>query len=299
MPLEVAVECSNELGESVFWSEPSRQIYWIDGARGEIHCWGGEASTHQVHQPGVGAIGMIAPTREPHILVMTGRDGVSLRHLREGTSRVVSDPEQGREGIGYNDGKVDPRGRLWVGTYDSSELEPRATLWKFEHGCDPVLADSGMAVVNGPAFSPSGDVMYLSDSIGRRILAFDLKEGKLSGRRVFARCTDAEGFPDGLTVDALGYVWCAHWDGSRVTRFSPSGERDRTVMLPVPRATSVCFGGENLETLFITTARYGLTPEQLGQAPLAGALFSCHPGVQGLLPTPLSLPFEWRSACAV
>jgi xylono-1,5-lactonase len=234
---------------------------------------------------------MIVETTDPGIIGAAHRDGVVLIDLISGLQTPVASPEHGRGGITYNDAKVDPEGRLWQGTCDGDGVEPRGCLWVLENGRRPRLAETGMAVVNGPAFSPDGRMIYVSDSIGRRIIAFNMAGGKLSHRRTFATMTTDEGLPDGLTVDADGCLWCAHWGGNRVTRFAPSGERLTAVEIPASHVTSVAFGGTGLDTLFITTARYGLSAEQVTREPYSGALFSLRPGVKGLPATPLPLPF--------
>jgi len=191
---------------------------------------------------------------------------------------------------------VDSSGRLWVGTFDLNETEPRGCLWLLGDGATPQLMESGLAVVNGPAFAPDGSTVYVSDSVGRRILAYELAASRLRTRRVLVHFADGEGLPDGLTVDAEGCIWCAHWDGARVTRFSPNGERILTVAIPAPRVTSVAFGGASLDTLFVTTARYGLTEAVLAAYPDSGALFEIQTRVRGVAATPLALPFRPREA---
>jgi xylono-1,5-lactonase len=291
MTLKVAVAVENGLGESAFWSVATQQIYWIDGVAATINCWDPLTHQHRVIELPSPPLGMIAQTEDPKILAIADGKGIALFDLDVHTRVQVADPEHGREGIAYNDGKVDPDGRLWVGSYDATEIEPRGCLWMFQNGQPARLADSGFRVENGPTFSLDGRVIYVSDSVGRRILAYDIRGNRMSARRLFVECTPEEGLPDGLTTDAEGCVWCAHWDGGRVTRFSPSGERLAVICLPVPRVTSVAFGGKNLNTLFITTARSGLSEAQLAIAPEAGALFAVNPGVTGIAATPLPLPF--------
>lgn len=290
---ECVVPCQNALGESVFWSVATRAVCWIDGVEPTLWQWqadSGEYGSKRIDVPA--PLGMIAATSDPQILVMAHRAGVALHDLRSGQQQPIADPECGRAAIGYNDAKVDPSGTLWLGTYDDSESEPRGCLWRLEHGHAPRLAESGVAVFNGPAFSPDGRVIYVSDSIGRRILAYNIDERVLSGRRVFVQLAPEEGLPDGLTVDSEGGLWCAHWDGGCVTRYAPTGQRLSRISVPAPRVTSVAFGGAALETLYITTARYGLSAEQLAHAPLAGALFAARPGVCGIAPTLLPMPFS-------
>jgi D-xylonolactonase len=291
---ELVIDGGNILGESVCWSMQAQEIRWIDGFAPAIHRWSPMTGGYTVVPLPAAPIGMIVQTSDPSVVALTDGAGIGLFDLRTRTRTAIADPERGRAGIGYNDAKVDGAGRLWVGTYDGSEIEPRGCLWVLANGEAPRLADSGMAVVNGPAFSRASDVVYVSDSTAKRILAHEMRDGALAGRRVFAQLTPEEGLPDGLTVDAAGCLWCAHWDGGRVTQFSPDGERLLVIRLPAMRVTSVAFGGAGLDELFITTARYGLSEEQLALTPQAGGLFRVKTRTQGLAASLLPLPFDCK-----
>ena len=141
--------------------------------------------------------------------------------------------------------------------------------------------ESGLTVANGLDWSPDGRSFYFVDSAHSRIYAyaFDAKTGTLADRRVFA---EVAGRPDGLAVDAEGFVWCAIWDGWCLHRYAPDGRLDREVWLPVPRPTSLAFGGPDLKTLFITTARIRLPSRVLAEAPFSGGLFTLPVDVPGL-----------------
>ena len=291
------VDSRNVLGESVLWSPALQSAYWIDGLAAEIHRWQALSSRHGVTKlPLDPPIGMIAATSEGNTFVLSYAGGLALVNMDTLKLTRVADPERSRADIGYNDGKVDLCGRLWAGTFDMTETEPRGCLWLLEHGATPQLMETGLAVVNGPAFSPDGSMVYVSDSIGRRILAYELEGSRLRNRHVLVVLADGDGLPDGLTVDAEGCIWCAHWDGARVTRLSPKGERMLTVAIPAPRVTSVAFGGASLDMLFVTTARYGLSESTLATYPDSGALFGIQTGVRGLEAIPLALPFSPREA---
>ena len=127
--------------------------------------------------------------------------------------------------------------------------------------------------------------MYFADSWTREIYAYDLdlRAGTIANRRVFARFAEDEGIPDGATVDIDGYLWIAHFDGWRVSRFAPDGRLHRVIEMPVPRPTSCAFGGPNLDVLYVTSASYNLSPEALAQAPLSGAIFALDVGTRGLV----------------
>lgn len=281
---QVAAQTGDALGESPLWHPVDGHLYWLDLALARLHRMDhdGSVETRRIDRPP--PLGAIVAGDGPGRLVLSASDGLWLCDWeRDGMDRLCH-PEAGRDGIGYNDAKVDRWGRLWIGTSDLAERDPRGALWCWAPGSPPVLADSGVTVVNGPAFSPDGGVLYLSDSLGRRILAYDLAPDMpgLRNRRVFADMAIDEGYPDGLTVDTDGGVWVAHWDGWRVTRFSPEGERVLVLPLPVPRLTSLAFGGQGLAVLFATSACLDLTAPLLDAAPLSGSLFSLHTGFAGL-----------------
>jgi sugar lactone lactonase YvrE len=288
----VCCACQNDLGESAIWSAASGVVRWIDGVAPTLHQWNPQDGGHRATPLQLPApVGMIAGTTDARTIAVAHRDGLALLDLESGVETPVAAPERARAGIAYNDAKVDPMGRLWLGSFDTGGVEPRGCLWVLENGRRPRLAETGMAVVNGPAFSPDGATIYVSDSIARRILAFDVVDGALRHCRTFATMSAEEGLPDGLTVDAEGCLWCAHWEGSRVTRFAPTGERLSVIPIPAPLVTSVAFGRAELDTLFVTTARQGLSADDLARAPRSGDLFSIVPGVKGLQANLLPLPF--------
>lgn len=297
MQARAVIGAADELGESVIWHAARRCVFWIDGLRPAIHQFEPETGILNTRRLEIQLpLGMIASTDHQSTLVLAQPAGVFLLSLDTGAMTPYAHPEAGREGVSYNDGKVDGQGRLWIGTFDLGETEPRGALWLISPDGTPTLADAGFPVVNGPAFSPAGDKMYVSDSVNKRILAYEVRTQApwLGPRRVLARMTREEGLPDGLTVDSEGCVWCAHWDGGRVTRFSPQGDRLMVVSLPVRRVTSVAFGGALLDTLYITTARYGLEAEELARTPGAGDLYAVKPGVTGVAPVLLPVPKAHR-----
>jgi sugar lactone lactonase YvrE len=186
-----------------------------------------------------------------------------------------------------NDGRCDRQGRFWVGSMDRSTPDSRGTLYRYDPDGSLHRVFDGIEVPNGLAFSPDGGTMYFCDSPTRCLQAFtlDSESGALGEGRLFARCAPP-GVPDGAAVDAEGCLWVAHFDGGRLTRFRPDGDVDRVVPMPVDRPTACCFGGPDLDTLFVTSARVNLDAAALRRAPLSGAVFALRPGVRGL-PEPL------------
>ncbi|MBC8158696.1 MAG: SMP-30/gluconolactonase/LRE family protein, partial [Alphaproteobacteria bacterium] len=184
----------------------------------------------------------------------------------------------------FNDAKADGQGRLWAGTMDDTESgDNSGVLYRLDADRSWRAMDHGYGVTNGPAFGIDGKTMYHTDSPARTIYAFDVDDaGQISNKRVFIKFTEEDGYPDGMTMDAQGYLWVAHYRGWRVSRFSPDGQLDRAIALPVAQVTSCVFGGPNLDTLYVTTATQTLGEDERQGQPLAGGLFEIAVGIRGL-----------------
>ncbi len=179
-----------------------------------------------------------------------------------------------------NDAKADAQGRLWFGTSNTRDAErdldrPDGKLYRWAGAGVPEVVETGYRLPSGPAFSPDGRTLYHADSLAKTIFSFDLSaSGALSNKRVLVEFNRYEGDPHGMTVDAAGQLWVAHWGGSRVTqREARSGRVLRTVVVPAPHVSGVAFGGPALNDLYITTARSGVGESALAQSPRSGALF--------------------------
>jgi xylono-1,5-lactonase len=280
--VETIVKAEHKLGESMLWHEGRQCLFWIDLSDPMLCSYdpaSGISTRHALALPP--PIGAIAATTDTNVLMLAHRGGLSLLHIDSLQLTPYGDPEQGRDGVIYNDMKVDRWGRLWVGTSHEKEILPRGALWCVENAKKFALGDVGFAVSNGPAFSPDGRVMYFSDSANRQILTYDVSPDHLhsKGRRVFSTFTTEEGVPDGLTVDAEGCVWSAQWGGACVFRLSPKGEKLKRIAVPAYQVTSVVLLGK---TLFITSAREGLSADILKEYPLTGSVFSLETDVAGL-----------------
>jgi sugar lactone lactonase YvrE len=251
----IIANTQDRLGESIMWHPGEQALYWVDWYGPTLHRLAqGETKPHSWRFEDGVILGSFVFAAGGGILLALG-GGLKLFDPATGKTQDFADPNEKRQGVSYNDSKVDRFGRLWVGTFDLGETEPRGILYCVNSTGGYTIGDSGFAVCNGPAFSPDGKTMYFSDSVGKRILAYDVsaENTRLMNRRVFASLADKQGLPDGLTVDAAGDVWCAHYGAGRVTRFNPSGGRKHMFQLPCPSVTSCCIGGSNMSTLYVTT----------------------------------------------
>jgi sugar lactone lactonase YvrE len=263
-PYEVAVRAEAELGEGPTWDATAGRLLWIDILGSRLHTYDpatGRRTVRRTEQH----IGAVKP-RAGGGLVLNLRDGVGLLDPDGSFGWLHHEPVPGRRG---NDAAVAPDGALWAGTMRYDEAPGGGTLSRVTgDGSVGVVLDD-VAVSNGTGWSPDGRLMYYIDSPTRRVDVFDHADGRISGRRTLVEIEEDAGFPDGLTVDAEGCVWVALWQGSAVRRYTPGGELDRVIELPVPLVTACAFGGAGLSDLYITTARVGLTEPPA----LAGSLF--------------------------
>lgn len=279
-----ALEMRSILGEGPMWHDAERRLYWLDLQRPAIYRFDPKTGRNEQVRAELGSYVGGLVFRADGSLVVDKEDGIHAIDRQTGRLVPLADPEPDKAGNWFNDAKVDRRGRLWAGTGDRNEQAATGSLYVFEHDHSWRAVDCNIIGSNGPGFSPDGRCAYFSDSHVQQVVRYDIdpKSGAVGPRRPFVQVTGANVFPDGITVDAEGFVWVALWDGWRVVRYSPDGEVERIVALPVPRPTSVSFGGDGYRQLFITTASYGLSDAQLAEAPLSGSLFVCEPGMAGL-----------------
>ncbi|MFF8590401.1 SMP-30/gluconolactonase/LRE family protein [Streptomyces sp. NPDC015220] len=270
---EVAVRAQAELGEGPTWDPAAGRLIWIDILSSRVHTYDPATGHRTVRATGqhVGA----AKPRAGGGLVLNLRDGVGLLDPDGAFRWLHHDPVPGRRG---NDAAVAPDGSLWAGTMRYDEALGGGTLSRLTGDGTAETVLTGVTVSNGTGWSPDGRLMYYVDTPTRRIDVFDFDGERATGRRALAQVEEGAGYPDGLTVDAEGCVWVALWDGGAVRRYTPQGELDRVVRLPVPRATACAFGGPALTDLYITTARTGLTAPH----PLAGSVLVVPNAGEGL-----------------
>lgn len=270
------------LGEAPFWSVEEGVLYWVDIDGKTVFRYQPENGGKQTYALGH-EIGCIIPRRNGGFVAGLDR-GLAFLSSDFAETEFFASPEDDLPDTRFNDGKCDRRGRFWVASADRNEVAPLAALYCLNGSGQLIRTLSQVVVGNGMGWSPDNRTMYFTDTGISTIFAFDydIETGATENRRVFVEVDQQDGLPDGLTVDVEGYVWSAHWAGSRVTRFDPEGGIDRVIDMPVPNVTSLAFGGPGLDRLFVTTARLGMNGQELDEAPLSGALFVVDPGVRGI-----------------
>jgi L-arabinonolactonase len=278
---ELALDCRNGLGESIIWDDRTGLLHWVNIHDREIWSWNPTSAKEprKLKMPErVGAIGL----RQQDGLVAALEKGFALVH--DDTVETMARVEEDLPTTRLNDGRVDPAGRFVCGSMDeASPQQPIASLYGLDadRRVDRLL--SGISCTNSLCWSPDGRTLYFTDMPTRRIDAFDYDPGtgSVSNRRPFASLSKEPGFADGSIVDAEGFLWNAQWQGSKLVRYRPDGSVEREVALPVSNPTCMAFGGPDLDILFVTSARFTLTNDQLDAEPSAGSVFAFRPGVKG------------------
>ncbi|MEH0166355.1 SMP-30/gluconolactonase/LRE family protein [Roseateles microcysteis] len=287
--IEQAGPTPARLGESPVWSVAEQALYYVDIA------------AHQVLRLGAdGRLKQWQMDAEPGCIALTGggllvarRDGLWCLDTASGEEQQIAPPPFDPARQRFNDGKTDAAGRFWIGTIDDARA-PQAALYRWADGQFTAMAD-GITNSNGLAWSPDQCTLYWTDTKAHEIYAFDfdLATGGIANRRIFASFEPRApgqpleaygGRPDGAAIDAEGCLWVAMYEGARLVRLAPTGELLGEVRLPVRCPTMPTFGGPDLRTLYVTSARDGRPQEELAREPWAGCVLKLQTAVPGRPP---------------
>jgi sugar lactone lactonase YvrE len=269
----------NVLGEGPRWHPGESKLYWVDIEASSIFTLDpgtGQIDTLRAGQR-IGCLGF----RRQGGLILAGERGFGKLSKLDAKIQKLLNPEEGKTGARFNDGRVGPRGSFWAGTM--TETGSTSSLYRLDPDGNVQQVETRIGIANGIDWSPDCSLMYFTDSADEKIFTYDFDQdsGALHNRRVFVSTAGEPGVPDGLCVDSEGFVWSARWDGWKIVRYDPHGTKVDEINVPVQRPTCCCFGGEKLHTLYITSARIGIPPESLAEQPLAGALFWIDVEVKG------------------
>ena len=280
--VEVVVNTRAVTGEGPVWDAGRKCLCWVDIPGKRYHEFE-PASGHDRVVDVDRYIGAIA-LRENGGMIAAVHDGVATFDRERGAFEMMVPIESDKPGNRMNDALCDPAGRFWAGTMGLMAEPDAGALYRVDADLSVTTMLSPVTISNGMGWSPDGATMYYIDSPKRcvDVFDFDVAAGTISHRDQIA--IEGKGIPDGMTVDSEGYLWVALYGGGCVRRYSPKGELDMTVEIPVSQVTSCGFGGDDLADLYITTASNRMTTEQLAAQPLAGSLFRCRPGPTGRLP---------------
>ncbi|HKV99588.1 MAG TPA: SMP-30/gluconolactonase/LRE family protein [Vicinamibacterales bacterium] len=278
---DLVLDARLQLGEGPIWDADRGRLLFVDIMRGHVHEFDpvtGRDRVVEVGQP----VGAVAPASRGD-WVIAARDGFFRVDPATGATSLIAHIEKDDSVTRMNDGYVDARGRFWAGTMGMGGVPERGSLYRLDPDGSVTRHVTGVHISNGIDWSPDGRLMYYSDTGISRVDVFDFDEsaGTISNRRTFVTITEDAGYPDGLVVDAEGFVWLALWEGGAVRRYAPDGTLDRTVAMPASLVTKCAFGGVDLSDLYITTAWIDLDEAGRAREPLAGGLFRLRPGVRG------------------
>ena len=283
---EIATNLRAELGEGPSWDAEKEILYWVDITRGVIYA-------HTPNDPNdeviawADNVSCVVPRKSGGLALTLQYGYYGLDLETKELTPLTEQVERESDGNRFNDGKCDPAGRFWAGTMDGHERSPSGSLYVLEKNQKLKKVLPNVTISNGLGWSPDNRVMYYIDTPTMKVSAFDysVETGAIENRRTavdFAQ-NNQPGSPDGMAVDEEGMIWVAHWGGARLTRWNPStGKLLETLQVPADQVTSCCFGGKNLDELYITSATNGLDPQVLAAKPMSGGLFVAKVDVKGL-----------------
>jgi len=275
-----------ELGEGPVWVERDRALWFVDIKKQQIHRYD-PASGARRSWDAPEQVGFILPA-ERGGFVAGLQSGLYHFDDNSGAFDLIVKVDEDIPANRLNDGTVDPKGRIWFGTMDNQERDRSGAFYCFANGKLTRTAIGNIAITNGPAVSPDGRILYVVDTLRGTIDAVDIDDdGTLGERRSYVRIDPSEGHPDGPTIDAEGCVWISLYAGWEARRYSPTGELIERVRFPVANITKIAFGGDDLRTVYATTARQLLSRENIAKQPEIGDLFEFTADVPGV-PCPLA-----------
>ncbi len=285
--MELLLDVKNQLGEGSIWNHKTEELWWIDIEGFLFNTYNPKTKEHKtidVKQH----IGTVVPSRDGLSAILALRTGIYKMDIETEEMTFLVSPESDTNNIRLNDGKCDPAGRFWVGSMHFSQTKYAANLFQIQPTRNQVLSrkmQDSVTISNGIIWSLDEKTMYYIDTDRGNVRAYDYDKttGDIANERVVITVSDTLGYPDGMTIDNEGMLWIALWNGDCVTRWNPNtGELLQKIEVPAHNVTSCAFGGENLETLYITTARLDMTEEELAAKPLSGGVFKVNPGVRGV-----------------
>ena len=275
MDLTLIADYECVVGEGPMWHPMEGVVYWADIPRGRIFRYDPKTGRHHQIFEG-GEVGGFTAQEDGSLLLFM--EGGAVASLREGSLEYHIRKIDAESESRFNDVIADPAGRVFCGTMPSPDH--LGSLYRLDTDGSITQVLSGVGISNGLGFTPDARQMYFTDSPTHNIFIFDydIETGEISNRRVFANTGENDGIPDGMTVDAEGYVWSARWDGSSLVRYTPEGEQERRIWFPARKVSSVVFGGEYYTDMYVTTAG---GQDKIAEGPGAGCLYRLNIGIRG------------------
>ena len=277
-----SLKVKNTLGEGIIWDAASACVWWTDIDGSKLYRYQSEDKQLD-HWTTPERLGSFALVSDSEFLICGFASGFAYFNPHSGELQWLEKIEQNNPGTRLNDGRADRQGRFWAGSMVESGGGGAGALYCLDQQLQVASKVSGLTISNGLCWSPDSTVMYHTDTPSRRIHAydFDAATGAIANQRCLVR-TEKGCFPDGSSVDAEGYIWNAQWGASQVVRYSPEGEVDFVLPLPVSQPTCVAFGGPRLDRLFVTSATQGFDEQTLSAEPEAGNVLVFQTNISGI-----------------
>jgi sugar lactone lactonase YvrE len=284
MTPDLVFDARVQLGEGPVWDDRRARLLFVDIMRGHVHEFDPATKTDRILDVGE-PVGAVAPATRGDWIVAT-QTGFSRLDPETGVTSPIASVEADQPETRMNDGCVDSRGRFWAGTMGMGGLRERGALYRLDPDGSVTRMLAGVSISNGIDWSPDDRVMYYVDTPTGRVECFDFDadDGAIRNRRAWVDVPTKLGWPDGLIVDADGYVWLALWEGGAVHRYAPDGRLQQVVRFPVTLTTKPAFGGPDLDDMYVTSAWIELDESARAREPLAGAVFRLRSGVRGQRP---------------
>ena len=281
---EIEINTHAHLGEGSLWHAQRRVLYWVDIIGHKVYAYDPRTKINRTYDVGSDVGTVVA--RKSGGLIVALRFGIASLCEVSGQVTMLKEVPNAVNELRFNDGKCDPAGRFWVGTMGYAFGKGAGALWCFDAKHTLERKVSEITCSNGIVWTSDQKTMYYIDTPTGRVDAFDYhaESGEIRNRRTAVEIGKGDGHPDGMTIDANDNLWVAMWGGWKVIQYDPkSGQKITEIAIPgAERITSCAFGGENLDTLYITSSGGDLKPEDQKKQPNAGCLFVCKPGVKGV-----------------
>ena len=281
------------LGEGLLWDPAAALLLMVDILGQRLIAVDVEDGAHR-EWPMPAAIGWVLPTQAAQVYAVGLKSGVARVNLAAPSELIwVNRQFPPQPDCRLNDACTDATGRIWYGSMnDADSTRAAGQLASLSAGRTWRIHDRGFTVTNGPLISPDGKHLYLNDSGKGIVYRYDLAlaQGELSGRRIFAAFSADRGLPDGMCFDTAGNLWLALWGSGQVLKLDARGNILNEYAIPAPNVTNVCFGGADLDRLFVSSASIELSDQMKNRFPHSGGLFELtgH-GSRGFAPHPASL----------
>ncbi|WP_046745031.1 SMP-30/gluconolactonase/LRE family protein [Kordia zhangzhouensis] len=284
---ELEYEIPSKLGEGAIWDYRKKVLYWVDIEGKSLNIYSPKTKTNkEIKMPS--RIGTVVPSEIENEAVVALEDGIYMVNIVTENISLLSDIEATHTENRFNDGKCDPNGNLWVGSMHLPQSKPEGSLYKINSDGEAQKMLGNITISNGIVWTKDKKTMYYIDTPTSNIRAFDYNEqnNTISNERIAVKVDEADGFPDGMTIDENDKLWVGLWNGNCIAQYDPiTGKMLSKVHVPAHNVTSCAFGGENLDILYITTSSLDMNDEEKKQYNKAGSIFKIKLDTRGVRST--------------